>query len=65
MERLLSKKQAAALVGYHPEHVMRLVRQGDFPPPIRTGHGSTGAVRFVESELNAWLLSKMAERRAA
>ncbi len=54
-----------ARVGYHSEHLMRLVRQGDFPRPVRTGHGPTGAIRFLECELDAWLAARMALREAA
>lgn len=65
MLRLVSKKEAARAVGYHPEHLMRLVREGKFPRPVRPGSGKHGAVRFVESELEAWLTQRMQDRDAA
>jgi predicted DNA-binding transcriptional regulator AlpA len=65
VERLVSKKEAARLTGYHPEHLMRLVRTGKFPKPIRPGGTPTSAVRFVEAELDAWQAERMGDRDAA
>jgi predicted DNA-binding transcriptional regulator AlpA len=65
LEQLISKKEAARRLSYHPEHLMRLVRRGEFPRPIRAGHGPTAAVRFLESEVTAWLAARMAQREAA
>ena len=50
--RFLRKAVAADRVGYHPEHLMRLVRQGKFPAPVHLGPRT---VAFVEDEVNAWL----------
>lgn len=65
MQRLISKKEAARLVGFHPEHLMRLSRHGEFPKPVRVGSGPNSAVRFVEEELDAWLQDRLAQREAA
>jgi excisionase family DNA binding protein len=65
VERLVSKKEAARLTGYHPEHLMRLVREGKFPKPVRPGGTPTSSVRFVESELDAWLAAQVAQREAS
>jgi predicted DNA-binding transcriptional regulator AlpA len=62
MLQLISKKEAARLVGFHPEHVMRLSRSGNFPKPVRVGQGANAAVRFVASEIEDWLAGKLAER---
>lgn len=60
--RLLSKKETAALVGVHPESIMRLSREGKFPRPIKLGGADNCAVRFVEDEVEAWLGERMAAR---
>jgi predicted DNA-binding transcriptional regulator AlpA len=60
--RLLSKKEAALILGYHPEHLMRLVRDRKFPQPIRAGHSLNCAVRFDHSEIEAWIASRKAAR---
>ena len=65
MQRLISKKEAARLAGYHPEHLMRLVRTGKFPKPVRPGGTAKSSVRFVEAELDAWLAERMGDREAA
>jgi predicted DNA-binding transcriptional regulator AlpA len=64
MHRLSSKKEVAARVHYHPEHIMRLVRQQRFPKPIRLGSSSNSAVRFIDEEVDAWLAARVAERDA-
>jgi predicted DNA-binding transcriptional regulator AlpA len=62
--RLLTKKQAAELLGYHPEHVMRLSRSGDFPRAIKLGRAQNCAVRFDAAELEAWVVARAGEREA-
>ena len=57
--RLLRKKEAAAKVGYHPVHLMRLAHAGKFPRPVRLGEN---AVAFVEDEVDAWIEAKIVER---
>ena len=62
--RLLSKRQVAENVGFHPEHIMRLARAGRFPRPIKCGSTENCAVRFVADEVDAWINARMAERDA-
>ncbi len=66
-EQLIRKKVAAARVGYHPVHVMRLAAQGKFPQPVRLGDPDDprSAVAFVESEVEAWITERIAARDAA
>lgn len=63
--RLISKRETADIVGFHPEHVMRLARQGRFPRPIKTGSSENCAVRFIAAEVDAWIAARMADRDAA
>jgi predicted DNA-binding transcriptional regulator AlpA len=53
--KLLSKKQVAQIIQMHPESVMRLSREGKFPRFIKVGTGTGAAVRFVESDMEAWI----------
>ena len=62
MITLLTKRQAAAVVGWHPEHVMREARAGRFPKPIKLGPTSQHAVRFVADEVEQWLRQRIEER---
>lgn len=63
MQQLLSKAEVAEKIGIHPESVMRLVRDGNLPKPIRIGGaGKTNRVRFVETEIEDWIAAKMATR---
>jgi len=64
MTILLTKRQVAERVGLHPEYIMTLARQGKFPQPIKYGEHRTASVRFVESEVDAWIAERMAEREA-
>ncbi len=59
---LLTKKEAARKVGLHPESVMRLAREGHFPKPLKYGPNPRHSIRFVESEVAAWIAERMAER---
>jgi predicted DNA-binding transcriptional regulator AlpA len=64
MGTLLTKRAAAALVGYHPEHVMRLSRdpKSGFPRAIKMGDSENSAVRFDEDELALYIEDRKAAR---
>jgi prophage regulatory protein len=57
--RFIRKIRTAEKVGYHPSHVMRLVRQKKFPQPVRLGPNS---VAFVEDEVDEWMRARLDER---
>lgn len=61
MERLLSKREVKALVTYSFAHTARLEAAGQFPKRVRLG---TGRVAYVESEVAAWIASRIAARDA-
>jgi prophage regulatory protein len=58
MRRVINKKTVAAMVGYHPEHLMRLVREGRFPRPFKLGDTKGSAVRWYEDAIDAWIAEK-------
>ena len=62
MTRLISKREAADYVGFHPEHIMRLARVGQFPRPVKLGPGVNCAVRFVAEEVDAWIAARLSTR---
>ncbi len=62
MTVLLTKRQVAERVGWHPEHVMREARADRFPQPVRLGPTAQHSVRFVESEVEEWLCQRIEER---
>jgi predicted DNA-binding transcriptional regulator AlpA len=64
MHRLISKKETAEIVGVHPEHIMRMVRQHRFPQPIKLGGSENSAVRFIADEVEVWIAARMAARGA-
>ncbi len=57
--RFLRKNDVAALVGWHPVHVMREARAGRFPKPVQIGRNSVG---FVAEEVDVWMAARVAER---
>lgn len=63
MKPLLTKKQAAELVGVHPESIMRMARENRFPQPIRLGHALQSHIRFDEADVLEWLQERKAEVR--
>jgi len=57
-------KEAAAMMGWHPRHLMRVATQPEFehynvPKPARTGPNTTV---FVLEEIQAWMEARVAER---
>ena len=62
MINLLTKRQVAERVGWHPEHVMREARAGRFPKPVKLGLTPQHAVRFVADEVEEWFLQRIEER---
>jgi prophage regulatory protein len=65
MRNLITKRQTAKMLGFHPEHLMRLSRDGAFPRPIKLGHAPNSAVRFAEDEVEAWLAARIDARDQA
>jgi prophage regulatory protein len=59
--RVLKIDSVAARVSFHPVHIRRLVRDKKFPAPIRLGENR---VAWIESEIDAWLVSKREDRDA-
>ena len=55
MVPLLSKQACASIIGISPVSLMRLVRLGHFPRPIKLHPGTNGRVRFSEPEVRLWL----------
>lgn len=58
MSRLLTKRQLNTVKGipYHPEHIMRLVRQGKFPAPFRLNDSPNSRVVWREEDIDAYIL---------
>jgi len=65
MSILIDKSTAAKACGYSKVHIMRLAKQNRFPKPVRLGNSPQHAVRFVKSEVDAWIAERMAERDAS
>lgn len=53
-EKLLSKQHVAEILDVHEQTVMRLVREGRFPPPLRTGAVGS-AVRWRAKDVANWI----------
>lgn len=56
-EKLLSKRAVADILDVHPQTIMRHVRQGSFPQPLRMGDVGS-AVRWRESDVAAWIAQR-------
>ena len=59
--KFLTPRETAAKVRYHRVHVMRLVKAGKFPKPVKLNNF---AVRFVEDEVEKYMQARIAERDA-
>ncbi len=58
--RFIRKLVTADKVGWHPSHLMRKARAGEFPAPIQLGPNS---VAFVADEVDEWMQAR-ADARA-
>lgn len=63
--RLLSKKQVKELVLYSYAHIDRLEKAGQFPKRVRLSRYRTGRVGWLDTEIQAWLETRLAERDAS
>ena len=61
-DRMLSKKELKTLVLYSPQHIARLEKSGEFPKRVRLGPYRSSRVGWIESEVRAWLSSRIANR---
>lgn len=57
-DRLLTARQVAELLGVHVETILAWVRRGDLPGFRMPG----GALRFRETDLDAWLQARATRR---
>ena len=59
--QIISRKEAASRVNYHPHHLVRMEKVGRFPRSVVLGPGRRG---YVEGEVEAWIEERIAERDA-
>jgi predicted DNA-binding transcriptional regulator AlpA len=64
MTILMSKRDVGALLKLHPESIMRLVREDDFPAPMKLGSGSRGHCRWSAEIVERWLAERLQKARA-
>jgi len=60
-ERLLTKKQVCAMVGYSRQHLARLVAAGKFPAPLKP-FGRQGRAMWMFTEVIRWISDHAAKR---
>jgi predicted DNA-binding transcriptional regulator AlpA len=63
--RLLSKKQVTDRVGISTAEVYRRVKDSRFPQPVKNGHHHNSRVFWLESEIDDYIDSLIAERDKA
>jgi predicted DNA-binding transcriptional regulator AlpA len=49
-------------IKFSRQHRHRLVREGKFPPPIKTGQNTNS---WIEREIDLWIEQRIAERDSA
>ena len=59
-ETLIRFAEVRRRTGFSKTWIYRLISEGRFPTPVRTG---TRAVVFVESEIDAWIAARIAASR--
>ena len=63
--RLLSKKQVRDLVLYSFAHIDRLEKAGQFPKRVRLSPHRTARVGWLETEIQTWIETRLAQRDAS
>jgi prophage regulatory protein len=58
--KLLTKRGVSEIVGVHEQTIMRLVREGKFPQPLRTGNVGS-AVRWRAQDVAAWINLRLSD----
>lgn len=53
--RLMRVKEVEAVLGRSRATLYRLVAAGDFPKPVKLGHGRSGAIAWREDEILEWI----------
>ena len=59
--RTITKKELRLLVGYTPQHILRLENKGEFPRRIKLGENR---VAWLLIEVEEWLRKRIAARSA-
>ena len=60
-ERLLRLPEVIRRVGYSRPSIYRKMNSAEFPSPVNLGGR---AVAWIESEIDAWIESRVSDRRA-
>jgi predicted DNA-binding transcriptional regulator AlpA len=63
--KFVSPRRASELTSLSTRQLARLADADQFPQPLRLGIGRNGRLAFVESEVQAWLRARLAERKVA
>jgi prophage regulatory protein len=61
-KRLITKRELCQMVPYTPQHILRLEKEGKFPRRVQVG---ANRVAWLESEVEAWVAARVAERDTA
>ena len=61
MIRIVRRKELRHRVGYSPAHIDRLEKANQFPKRVELGPSAVG---WIESEIQAWIEARIAERDA-
>lgn len=65
MSKLLTLEQLHERgIPWTRQSIFRLVEQKKFPAPIKLNIAPTGAIVWLEDEIDAWLATRIAERDA-
>lgn len=62
MSKLIRLPEVLYRTGYSKPWIYRLIKQNKFPKQVKIG---TRSIAFVESEVDEWIASKIAESRSS
>ncbi len=63
--RLIRLPEALRKTGLSRTRLYVLIARNDFPAPVKIGGENGRAIAFAESEVDAWIADRMADREIA
>jgi prophage regulatory protein len=57
---LLGMDEVSRRVNFSDKHIYKLIAQGMFPDPVRTGRNS---ITFLESDIDAWIQARIEDSK--
>jgi prophage regulatory protein len=62
--QILRRREVESVIGLSRSQLYAMIQRGEFPKPIKLGTGPTGAVGWLQSEIDEWVNQRIAIRNS-